>query len=786
MPLSSLDPPPPWAPWGKASDEGTHPLICHVLDTAAVAERLMPLVLGPRLLAGLRDSFACLTDWEGWVALFCGVHDLGKYAPTFQACQADVAEARLPRSAYDDVEFVRSPKNLPRADTPHGLITALHLHGMLKTWGMPRESALRIAVALGGHHGVFPKADMILQARRQHNHHGGERWAEWRTALVHEVSRLRGLPEPENANWSEVRVSLEAAIGLAALTSISDWIASDTQNFPPRADEVDLDDYKARADLLAEDAIAKIDLAAWRPPADTTFAALFPDKCPPRPMQTAVERLTTGRAEPVLLVVEAPTGEGKSMATLQAAAALVRSMSLAGVYIGMPTQATSNQMLGVVQAMLSHLGDTTNVRLIHSAAAEHSPVTPVDVGQDEAEDSTVKAREWFTRKRALLTRWGVGTVDQALKTAIRSHHGFVRLAALSGKVVVIDEVHAYDIHMSTLLDRMLHWLGRLGVSVVLLSATLPSGRRHELVAAWRSGLRGELPEAQPPAPTTEYPRVTWADHERVDAEHTPPSRLNANREIVLDRVEDVEGWLIQQSRTHDCIAVVHNLVERVVSTCHELERRFADLPAAERPEIIPITGRMTAKERRDTEARLKEHFGKEGSRPRAIVVGTQVLEQSLDLDFDVMLSDMAPIDSLIQRAGRIRRHRSEDDRPGPITLGITGVTDTEGGPRFPRYTTLVYARMTLLRTCALLAGRRSIRTPDQVQSLIDSVYGPEFECPDGWEDGWAQAADQLARSRDRERRNAEVLRLPLALDGMDIDTLTARPKSSTNTRPQRR
>ncbi|WP_245805371.1 DEAD/DEAH box helicase [Amycolatopsis australiensis] len=222
----------------------------------------------------------------------------------------------------------------------------------------------------------------------------------------------------------------------------------------------------------------------WSPPAEARFEELFEQ--PPRSLQLVVERAAAGLEGPASVLVEAPTGEGKTKAALQAAAAMVGRLGLAGFYVGMPTQATSNQVFDVVHEMLTGLGDVTTVSLVHSAARE-AVAAPSQVGVDEPGMQDAEAQAWLTRKRNLLAVLGCGTIDQALKGAFRSGHVFVRLAGLANKVVVFDEVHAYETFMSTLLQRLLMWLGALGVPVVLLSATLPSSRRAELIAAWQTG-----------------------------------------------------------------------------------------------------------------------------------------------------------------------------------------------------------------------------------------------------------------------------------------------------------
>ncbi|KAA2246405.1 CRISPR-associated helicase Cas3' [Solihabitans fulvus] len=787
--------PPVGAAWGKSSsDKPPHPLVCHQVDTAVVARTLASLLLGPRCLAELRTAFLPLGDADGWIALLCGIHDLGKYSPGFQGLRSDLAAARFGPTATDDVRFVERQRGIRRLDTPHGLITALHVMTMLESWGADVAVAGEIAVALGGHHGYFPSFGQIDQARNEKNNHGGSRWAAWREAMVIDLATALGLPDPRSLPWADVRFDIGAAIGLAALTSVSDWIASDRTNYNTPQEPLDLPTYVQSARLRVGQAIEKAGLERWVPPADTSFSALYPDVEEAYHVQVVVEELTAGLESPTLVVVEAPTGEGKTKAALQVSATLVRRLKLAGVYVGMPTKATSNQVLGEVEKLLTTLQDRTTVRLIHSGAREflaQRTTEPSDIGQDDPEDCDVAAREWFTRKKSLLTNLGVGTVDQAARAAIRSGHMFVRLAALSNKVVVFDEIHSYDIHLSALLDRLLMWLGRLGVSVVLLSATLPTRRRRELTAAWQAGLLGRLPDDTPAEQVTgsdHYPRVTVVGRDAPVVLGAKTSPLNRDRRVQMVGPvppDQVVGWLLDRVGEGGCAAVVHNMVRRAEETFRSLDKDLTGRGIA----VRLLHGQMTNADRYEREAWLAKSFGPKGNRPHSIVVGTQVLEQSLDLDFDVMLSDLAPIDLLIQRVGRVHRHTREGR--GNLVLGITGVVHGSDGPAFPRGLHTVYSPYVLMRTWAVLQNRQEICCPDEVPTLIDQVYGPDdaVNCPPGWEKAWHKAQvthRELVRRRQSQARTV-YLPMPAGPSGsVGLQQLSTQPKSPTWTRSGRR
>jgi CRISPR-associated endonuclease/helicase Cas3 len=365
-------------------------------------------VLGRGCVDELLASFEPLGNPGAWVAALCGLHDLGKYSPAFQGLKTELALARFDESVTEDLHLVRKQAGWGRRfDTPHGLVTAMHLKDLLVSWKASVHTAEFIATALGGHHGHFPDGSAIRQAQREVNNHGRAAWRSRRDEFVREFTALRGLTEPSVLPWQDVRLSIGASVGLAALTTISDWIASDTTNFP-YADTTDLASYTVAADKLAEAAVARLRLRSWVPPRQ--FTDLFPEM--PRPVQAVVDRMTVNRDEPTLVLIEAPTGEGKSKAALQAAAALVRNLGLAGTYVAMPTRATSNQMLGELEAVVERLGSDIPVQLIHSGAKEYLAervTTPTDVGRDDPDDSDTAAQEWFTRKKNLLASMGVGS-----------------------------------------------------------------------------------------------------------------------------------------------------------------------------------------------------------------------------------------------------------------------------------------------------------------------------------------------------------------------------------------
>ncbi|MFF4035975.1 CRISPR-associated helicase Cas3' [Streptomyces sviceus] len=792
--------------WGKlGSGVVSHPLVCHALDTAVVAEGLLGVLVGPHGRGELERAFGPLGDAAGWVSVLCGLHDVGKASPAFQGLRQDVAVAALdPVGGAAVRRLVRWRDPGARTDCHHGVLTAVHMVRLLRMWGAGPATARSIAWALGGHHGVVPSAASVRQAREAVGDHGGAWWAAACDALVGRVVSLWGLAEPGELPWERVRLSPEAVVALAGLTSVSDWIASARPEKTYAGPGVDLAAYLGQARVAEARKVEKLAWRPWQPPADTSFAVLFPDEARPHPIQAAVESVVAGMREPGIVVVAAPTGEGKTKAALQAAATMVRRFSLRGFYVAMPSRVTSNQAFETVGELLEEAGADVPVRLLHAAAAEYlkgraavvdpaAALRPVGVDVDGEGDGDGQAGEWFAHKRALLAPVGVGTVDQVLMAALRSSHVFVRLTGLSGKVVVFDEVHGYDVHMSTLMDRLVWWLGRMRVPMVLLSATLPTARQQALVESWLAGAQGRKPD-RPAADegSQVYPRVVWAQagSDQVQVVDVPVSELNGGRVVELEHVYFAERarWALEQAGQGRCVGVVHNLVRDAVEAYEEISRLVEELPQAERPEVFLLHAQLMDKERADAEAAILARFGRPGApgqqdRPeRAIVVGTKLLEEGLDVDFDVMITSVAPIDSLIQRMGRIQRHQREGERPG-LLMALTGVTE-EDKVRFPRYTTNVHAEAVLLRTWAVLRRRTQVHCPDEVQQLVDLVYGPPegIACPPGWEKQWKRAAAQLEHTIAGREDKAEAVRLPQPRDDVQLWELTARATRASRTR----
>jgi CRISPR-associated endonuclease/helicase Cas3 len=756
-----------WAKYeGKSGD--WHPLIAHALETGAVSRVLIQRSLSPHFLCFVARAVELdVAATLNLVAALAAVHDIGKINPGFQH---QIGWFREQQQA----QGFSAPARI--SSTPHGLITAYCLQRRLEqTHGMQSGVAMPLASVVGGHHGVLPPPEKWRNLSAAEL--GGPSWDNARTSMLAMILEGLGtsLPCPS-------RLPHAAALTIAGLISVADWIASNSDLFPYSANTeraIELPDprtYFRDSLRRAETAVKRL---GWHTRSSIqlpdSFAGLFPWIKTPNSLQQQAFTAARGSAGPTLLLIEAAMGEGKTEAALSASEVWTAALGYRGAYFALPTQATSNQMFSRVRAFLEDRahGDRLFLQLLHghaSLSAEFEELRALGTdtfgtrGVGESQGESVVASTWFTyRKRGLLAAFGVGTVDQVLMAALSGKHVFVRLFGLAGKTVIIDEVHAYDTYMSTLLERVLEWLSALGSSVVLLSATLPASRRDDLVNAYAKGLQLESPTL----PTTiEYPRIITVSRDGVKSATFASSSPHASKRIGLawTQMEGLAELLQGQLAGGGCAVAICNTRKDAQRLFQELEPHFPGMASDGYPELDLLHSHFLFADRDAAEKRSLTRFGKPGKasrRPtRAVLIATQIVEQSLDLDFDVMISAVAPIDLLFQRMGRLHRHLR--DRPALLSkpvMALIGVPlDEDGLPKFPRGHLSVYELHLLFRTWLALRERESVAIPEDIDPLLNAVYRDEPEPASLSEAGqsiWRESRRKLRAHRTAEHTAAQ-------------------------------
>jgi CRISPR-associated endonuclease/helicase Cas3 len=447
-----------------------------------------------------------------------------------------------------------------------------------------------------------------------------------------------------------------------------------------------------------------------------------------------------------LMIVEAPMGVGKTEAALLAAEVLAHDSGANGCFVALPTQATTDAMFGRVRSWLDRIPGGATLTLAHGKAHLNDEYRGLARRGHIDESCGAVAHDWLRgRKKAGLAGFVVGTIDQVLLAGLKSRHVMLRHLALAGKVVIIDEVHAYDVYMSQYLHRVMEWLGAYRVPVILLSATLPDARRAELLAAYDS----TAPRVQTPG----YPAITATN---IEPQTLPlPDRTVS---VAVDRLGDdldaVKSYLREHLADGGCAVVVRNTVRRVQETADHLADEF---------EVTINHARFLACDRAEIDRELLRRFGPpttaQGRPRRHVVVASQVVEQSLDIDFDVMVTDLAPMDLLLQRMGRLHRH-DRPDRAMRARCAVTGADWSTTPPTPVRGSTFVYDPHHLLRAAALLNGVEELSLPQDIARLVQDAYGDDRLGPESWQPVMGLARDQAAERARKRGASARTYLLP--------------------------
>lgn len=738
--------------WAKTSHlEGAarwHPLLLHMLDVAATADAVLA-----REPARTRERMADILGLSveaghPWLLLLIACHDLGKACPGFQCKWQNLSGLEAGRR--------------PNTDINHAFVSQIALSEWLWARNWPRRLARKVADAVGCHHGERCDPITMDNLINDASALGGAHWTDVRHTLVDEVAQVLGVPAdpPDKPKLTGPDFML-----LAGLASFADWIGSneDWFAFGDPADCSDPGGWYGQRRMQADEALNGI---GWYPRTPLSnvpisFSQAF-STLTPRPLQQAVEASLSAVDEPTVLLVEAPMGEGKTEAAFYAHLTLQRQLDHRGLYVAMPTKATGNAMFDRTLGFLRKQGSDhpLDLQLLHGAIRLNESFQQLRLNgiYDQNEDGSVRTSEWFTsKKRALLSEYGVGTIDQALLTILPVRHQFVPLWGLANRVVVFDEIHAYDAYTGTLLVHLVRWLLALGSSVVMLSATLPPAFRRQLA---------DIVGSDTPQPEAAYPRLTTFRPGTVEQVHfaaDPSRRLVVEVVGIRPDLPQIHSGLMAHLADGGMGLALVNTVQRA----QDLYRLFprgellthAGIPVGKRlddgTEIYLFHARFPAESRQTREDRVLALFGRDGQvrDGRKILIATQVAEQSLDLDFDLLVTDLAPIDLILQRAGRLWRHPRKTRplaAPTLLVAGLAGNVPPEFGD--PLWWGAIYREDILLSTWCLLQDRRQLTLPDEIDLLVQAVYEEAVEIPTALQERFDQAltcgdGDDLAKAQ---------------------------------------
>jgi CRISPR-associated endonuclease/helicase Cas3 len=665
----------PALPWqdcfAKSTEQGGPGLsvLEHSRNVGEVARALLG-VLPTRVLRLLGSNPA------GAAAL----HDVGKVSPGFQLKYFSASvRSRLPELGAHAIE---------NYCTKHACISEAALNAFLTD----NLGATPVGAVVGSHHGMRDDP-----GRDDSGVYGGLAWARERRALIEHLCNEFG----PLAEGTEIDPEV-----LTGMVCVADWIGSDERFFPNVGRSLEVD-------LAAQARKAVVEcgwLQTWLKQG-LSFREAF--GFPPHSLQQEFIDSVDG---PGLYVLEAPMGSGKTEAALYAAYRLMTAGANEGLYFALPTRLTSDRIHERVHAFLQKVAEGgAAVRLAHGyawlRAFEHGG------------EALAPGNEWFSpRKRALLMPFAVGTIDQALLSVVKVKHFFVRSFGLAGKVVVLDEVHSYDLYTGTLLDLLVRKLLATGCTVIVLSATLTAVRRRSL-----------LTRPEPIDGPDSYPQVSI---ETPSAARKLPLTGTAAIDIEI-RLRDstasqVADEAVLRASRGQCVLCI-------ASTVATAQRWYNEVKAV-MPEGAFDVGLLHSKfpgwRREELESLWTAALGKSGPRPHGcVLVATQVVEQSVDLDADFMISELAPTDMLLQRLGRLWRHPREARPCGKAELIVVARDlDAVGSlaelvAALGKPNCFVYAPFVLWRTFQVWKGIGRLRVPDDISALLERTYSESSEPP---------------------------------------------------------
>ncbi|MGW4496458.1 CRISPR-associated helicase Cas3' [Streptomyces sp. NPDC004376] len=811
--------------WGKSRgldpDLPAYPLVRHLLDAAAMALHLWDVYLSANQRRNIAAGLGLEDDEDAaraLVGLCAGLHDIGKLSG-FQFCSRHGRE-QLDASCRAD------EKEMTADRLGHDVAGMEAAEDVLRVLGFDTDDELgaaeRVSEIIGGHHGRFHRPD---DSGHDDPFLGSEAWARQRIAHAETVHELLGAPtEPEYFKAPQ-------AVLVTGVVILADWLVSQEgylrrrqRSLEPSLEEHFSQSCADAPGLLSDAGLDTVELRR------RGFSEAYGIDGAPNPLQRSViEELPRAvGAEPrggILLVTAAP-GDGKSEAALEAERVLSAAFGTRGFAFLLPTVATSDQMYSRISGALQRQsGQEAGFTLVHSMAWLNSAYSDdtLEAGSqvltcegDESEpvgrhEADMRPRQWLRgNKRPLLAQYAVGTVDQALMSVLPVRHNALRLLALSGKTFIVDEAHAYDPYMQVLLARLLNWLGAYGVPVVLLSATLPASVSDRLIKEYLQGAgrsTDDLTKRTFPAP---YPGWLYVDV-AVGAQATPISRalqlqqaeernmrLRVRAESVVhgakggvrNRLAVIERLLEPLAGDEGGVAlVVCNTVGDAQETYRNLRARFDDRSHEDGGMVQLLHARFPGDVRELRTADVTDGLGRSGSRPvRRIVVATQVIEQSLDLDADLVISDLAPLALLLQRAGRCWRHENwwtrhgrprDRRRPAWAREPALMILDplAEGGTP-PAQWGEIYTEHLLASTSAAITDLdgATVSIPDDVQGLVESVHGTAAESFDWDADARRRTAWIQHRGKETaERGQAGLVAIPRAWQVHQLHALHSLP-----------
>jgi len=739
--------------WGKASKlyENSrgwlfHPLFAHSVDVMTVAKRIA-------LLNNIK-----LTKFD---LFFIVMHDIGKMSCGFQCWMDAFSTSQEVHERY----YSDAHKKIKKGYNKHHSASGCDIYKLLVCSEFSRykfiESVPEAKLsAVFGHHGLPVKTSLTKRNIRtliSQFESGTESGSidnfllsiDYKAAISFFSFFINYFDIEEDDDYSSDIISWD----LAGLTCLADWIASNSETFP----------YVGFDGFVCDDYISEsTDIASKIPNAMLIFSSAVKDSSfkemfgfdTPTPLQKSCDTALIGSSG--IYFMEDSTGAGKTEAALRLAQKIILYSGIdGGVFFALPSKATSNSIYKRILKIAPNMFHSPEVILSHGDAKEVNIKFASELKTDNPAE--YESFMWLSdnRKKCLLSHFGVGTIDSVLAGILPLKHQALRMFGLKNKVLILDEVHSYDVYMTKEIETLIYHQAKRGGSVIITSATLSRDVKKVFALAYAKGaslneidtsISKSFFKKEDPFPM--YASLVLINGSLSVSKESlkTPIHLIKNIEFI---VESNDESVLNQIK--DCVSKGGNVC--VIKNTVNSASYFYDWLRDEMPDS-PVTlfhSRFIREDRLGKENIVMDRFGKLGKARGEILVATQVAEQSLDIDFDLMITDLAPAEYLIQRAGRCHRHikgRPEDYETPKVIIIAGGMDETwlskNSGTRYVYYYTRV-----LWLTFEFIMNNRFVNLPAMSREFVEYSYNKIIDIPEFVEeiDNDSIAKDLVAKSK---------------------------------------
>lgn len=731
--------------WAESSKSGAsyHPLWAHTMDVFHVFSFINKNKGG---------------KYDRDLAFLASMHDLGKATPCFQEKNALLFN-KLIRTG------TREAGGNNRAQAPPieliGVAALFEIFEEIKSPSQKRKLR-ELALYVGMHRGFpYKKSEANDLLKSGADLLGGPPWKAIRKSLYNRLEELLNV-YPDEAN---IRIDSWEMTPFAGMVAFSDWIASDRAHFPFVDGDITPEEYLPLSRLRAEKAVSNKGFSPTPVIMESSYKNIF--DADPGALQAEVEEMPVGD-EPTLTIIESPSGEGRLDAALFLAAR-IRRKKRAGIFLAAPVGPFREALFERFTKFINRAADPGQPSLNDIAIITCSRIAELvdtfksfEPGPDEEEiGSEESGINWFMLKnRSLVAPFGMGSFEQIYLSAFNARYYFLRLFGLAGKTVIFDCVAAYDAYIRPLLLRTLEWLRAAGADVIALSDVLPEAFVKDLAKAWG------VPNFEPAAG---YPKLISAQGEKAVQKTFQP---NEEKNIKIILYPDNFGDAVRRARElageGASVAIILNSVKRAQKFYKLLS---SDGGSGSEIQVELYHTGFVERDREELEKRLITGYGKDAERGRGrILVSDPSLELALELDFDCVFTDVAPIDLLIRRSGNLHRFARVRDAESqePVLRILAPDVRVEGLGALYEYSP-DYSQLFIYRTIAALEAKREWNFPKDYRPLVEAVYAPVPPL----------ASEELGNFPCHEDRSA----IKKALRDLDFERTKARTKANSSLLP---